>query len=98
MLSVLIPDKFQLLENLAIDHVYDKVTTQVILLYRPPSKSDEIYIKLLVDALYCLTKSCLQCCIFGDFNIRKVDWSTLNYPNQQMYQLVSNFIFENCFH
>ena len=50
---------------LAIDKVYDKITARVILLYRLASKSDVINTKFLVDALYCLTTSCLRCYIFG---------------------------------
>ena len=60
LLTVLIPEKFQSFEILSIDHVYDKITTQVILPCRPPSKSDEIYAKLLADAL-----PCLQNVVFG---------------------------------
>ena len=73
LLTVLIPEKFQSFEILSIDHVYDKITTRVILPCRPPSKSDEIYAKLLADALPCLTKCCIRCCIVDDFNMQEVD-------------------------
>lgn len=80
-------------EILAVDLLLT-VKVRYILVYNPDFENVD-RLSLLFSAIASLCPQNLPYVILGDFNLPRVDWSELDFPDAPAYELFSNFYFES---
>ena len=85
--SVPIPDKFQMLEILAVTVVTPSRNFTFINVYRPPefNLSAREGMKLLCDCLDFLCNTRDTVLLVGDFNLPHINWDMYSAPSDALY-------------